>query len=168
LNSILFDAKALQERGRLKTYSTVAIPEINADALAYFAVSVFWRASIHHWKDKEGHIGAPTSIGTKYAEQFRQYLLDEAEFPSNAVLMVAVVEQDDVWYLSAVPFGGKIAGFWRHDLPFLGLLFILWLGAKIPPSYREMCIVRSTERIICRGTAVGETIIEAAKRMFAR
>lgn len=54
-----------------RIYYAVKIPEIDISAIAYFAVSIFWRASIHPWND-DGSI--PVNLGP-FQEQFRKYLL---------------------------------------------------------------------------------------------
>jgi hypothetical protein len=35
-------------------YSSAAIPTINMEALVYFALSIFWRASAHMWRNVSG------------------------------------------------------------------------------------------------------------------
>ncbi len=49
LRDLVLAAKLLDDGDVAKIYSTQSNPAINADALAYFAVSVFWRASAHRW-----------------------------------------------------------------------------------------------------------------------
>jgi hypothetical protein len=36
-------------------YAGASIPTINMDALVYFAMSIFWRASLRKWKTVSGH-----------------------------------------------------------------------------------------------------------------
>lgn len=55
-------------------YTVTDTPDIDRDKLAYFALSVLWRASVHIWEQESGK---PVSIdlGKKYNEQVRRYLL---------------------------------------------------------------------------------------------
>lgn len=57
-------------------------PEVKRDDLAYFALSVFWRAAIHRWPDPED----PTrtikiELGPSNTELLRRFLLGEAALP---------------------------------------------------------------------------------------
>jgi hypothetical protein len=69
-------------------YSITEAPDIDRKQIAYFALSVFWRASVHTWSQQNGekiHI----DLGRKYNEEIRRYLLGETEIPRNANLLVA-------------------------------------------------------------------------------
>jgi hypothetical protein len=57
-------------------YEANRFPTINADALVYFATSVFWRGSVHGWNDDRS---VPVDLHG-YADQFRRYLLGERSF----------------------------------------------------------------------------------------
>lgn len=70
-------------------YSAGDTPGIDRAKIAYFALSLFWRASVHTWIQ---HSGERTRIdlGKKYDEEIRRYLLGETPIPENANLLVAV------------------------------------------------------------------------------
>lgn len=59
------------ENPNTKIYRAIEIPEINITALTYFALSMFWKGSIHPW-NSDG--SCPVSLGM-YKEPVRQYLL---------------------------------------------------------------------------------------------
>jgi hypothetical protein len=70
-------------------YSAADTPAIGRAQIAYFALSVFWRGSVHTWEQESGekvHI----DLGKKYNEQIRRYLIGETSIPKNATLLVAV------------------------------------------------------------------------------
>ncbi|HWO34768.1 MAG TPA: hypothetical protein VNO32_38745 [Candidatus Acidoferrum sp.] len=70
-----------------RAYSFADTPTIARAKIAYFALSVFWRASVHTWVQANGertHI----ELGTKYNDQIRRYLLDETAVPRNTSLQV--------------------------------------------------------------------------------
>jgi len=58
------------------------IPEINVNAISYFAASMFWRGSIHPWNEDGTY---PVSLGP-FQEQFRQYLMELQPFPKDCAL----------------------------------------------------------------------------------
>ena len=75
-------------------------PDIDRDALAYFALSIFWRASIHVWDRKKKD---PIIDLGPYNEGVRKYLLGETSFPDNVSLFMVVCddpESQDVFYLN--------------------------------------------------------------------
>ncbi|MFZ0856024.1 MAG: hypothetical protein WAN10_04140 [Candidatus Acidiferrales bacterium] len=72
-----------------KMYSSSDTPIIDRDKVAYFAISVFWRASVHTWELENGE-QTRIRLGDKYNEQVRKYLLGETSVPKNASLQVIV------------------------------------------------------------------------------
>src|SRR4051812_5447953 len=67
------------------------IREINVKTLSYFAGSIFWRASVHHWRTGGSAASLYGSLGP-YEEAFRQYLLGCASFPEHTVLQVGIAK----------------------------------------------------------------------------
>jgi hypothetical protein len=116
-----------------RIYYASGIPEINIPALAYFAASIFWRASIHPWND-EGSI--PVGLGP-FQEQFRQYLMGLQVFPKNCSLWVAVREGKEIGRLTYSPIGERRGSFHVYKFPMPGLAFTLVVSKNIPSNYRE-------------------------------
>jgi len=84
LNSISTPVKTAKRAA----YSAADTPTIDRARIAYFALSVFWRASVHTWEQESGekvHI----DLGKKYNEEIRRYLMGETSLPKNATLLVA-------------------------------------------------------------------------------
>jgi hypothetical protein len=73
----------------LKAYTGAQVPDLDRDKLAYFALSVFWRASVHTWEGPEGGT-VRIELGPKYNEEVRKYLMGETELPKLAYLKVNV------------------------------------------------------------------------------
>jgi hypothetical protein len=48
----LSESEVLHDR----TYFASSIPKVNVDAIAYFAASIFWRASVHDWNGSPGQV----------------------------------------------------------------------------------------------------------------
>src|ERR1700751_3332453 len=78
---------------------------IDTAKLAYFALSMVWRASVHRWRMPDG---MTTSIDLgAHQEPVRRFLLGESEFPAEAVVVVTActdwVSQATIFPPSAVP-----------------------------------------------------------------
>jgi hypothetical protein len=70
-------------------YTASQTPSIDRAKIAYFALSVFWRASVHTWVQESGE-KTRIDLGTKYNEEIRRFLLGETPIPKNTNLLVAV------------------------------------------------------------------------------
>src|SRR5207342_2250884 len=78
-------ALPLQEITTMAMYSGPAVG-IDVEKLAYFALSVFWRASVYRWRAPHG--GTVWNCLGTYEEPIRHYLLGAAGFPADAIVMV--------------------------------------------------------------------------------
>lgn len=74
-------------------YLATDSPGIDRAKIAYFALSVFWRASVHTWEQESGE-KTRIDLGKKYNEEIRRYLLGETPIPKNANLLVAVCSDE--------------------------------------------------------------------------
>jgi hypothetical protein len=70
-------------------YTAAQTRAIDRSKIAYFAMSVFWRASVHTWKQQGGE-KTRIDLGKKYNEEIRRYLMDQTPIPKNSTLLVAV------------------------------------------------------------------------------
>jgi hypothetical protein len=70
-------------------YSAVDTPNIDRAQLAYFAISIFWRASVHRWVQEDGE-QIRLDLGNRYNEEIRKYLMEESSVPRNAYLQLTV------------------------------------------------------------------------------
>jgi hypothetical protein len=102
-----------------------SISGLNYKEYMYFAASIFWRASA--WpNDIDGY---KNSLGLKYQEEFRLYLLQEAEFPKNAYLEVYVDTANQPLPMMSVPCVISNRGCYYHEFLISGVRFCLTLGA---------------------------------------
>ena len=123
-------------------YAGAQIPEVNMDALVYFAASVVWRGAAR------GRRFAPRSqlsLGP-YNEDFRLYLLGLRDFPASAAVWV------NAWTspmsLSCSPNTAPGEGFRHHYFVIPGITFHVFVGQRIPSGLRVGCAARSPERMI--------------------
>jgi hypothetical protein len=125
----------------------VRVDDLDTAGIAYFGSSVFWRS---HVADTRG--SGNVNLGVKYGEQFRRYLVDQAEFPEHSVISMAVLdprrERRDyfsLWLTS--PMCAQSHGIHRYNFIICGLLFELYVGRALPPSLRSLCLARSGAKV---------------------
>lgn len=127
---------------------------LRPDVLAYFGVSVIWRASLSDQIDN-------CSLGERHEEALRQYLLGAAAFPPDAAC--AVVFHD-------LPYdGNQVASFFltpytdASDIGtesrffIYGLSYFLVLGDRAEP-WSVLCSIRSPQRLV--GLAPQEWLLD--------
>jgi hypothetical protein len=147
-----------------KLYYASKIPEINVSALAYFAVSIFWRGSIHPW-NHDGTI--PVKLGP-YQEQFRQYLLGMQAFPKDCSLCVVLREGKEIDRLTYPPVGQRKGTFHLYRFPMPGLAFTLAVSRNIPPSHREMCFVHGRGNPLFVTSCLEPLLLDEARKFVQR
>ncbi len=141
-------------------YSAMNVPEINSERLAYFAASILWRGAAHDWPTEDGPI-EPIRLGARYQEGFRQYLLGNAPFPSNAILYVSVIPSKDWSSPMCLPRGGKINAtqLWHYYFTIQGVSFTFLLGNVIPAHARKTNTYPSKEKWFFMGPLTTDLLI---------
>ena len=167
LKELIDGSKPITVGSGLKVYSAASIPQIDIGKLSYFAASIMWRGSAHEWRSGSVRVRTP-KLGSRYEEALRRYLLGETGFPANAALWVSVIPTAELWNSFAVPYGGRLRGFWRYKFPFLGIAFVFFLGSRIDAQTRRMCTVRSQEMLIYMGNATSQFVTEDAGRLIQK
>ena len=122
-------------------YTLCPTTAVRVERLAYFGVSVFWRAAVHSWTWLHGGTPVRLSLGP-YAERFRRFLLGEQPFPHGVCLFV-LLNKDITDATSALyaPQELERGDTYRHyQLLIPGLFFQVILGAKIPNELRTISI----------------------------
>ena len=145
-----------------RIYYAAKIPEIDISALAYFAVSIFWRGSIHPWND-DGSI--PVNFGP-FHEQFRKYLLGMSGFPEDCSLWVTIREGKEIDRLTYAPVGQRIAKLHAYRFPMPGLAFLLTVSKNIPATYRDLCVIHGQGNPIVVTTLIDAWIMENTAKMY--
>jgi hypothetical protein len=100
---------------------------IRSEQYLYFAASIFWRAGARSWY-YNGRTIQRISLGQRYQEEFRQYLLGDAAFPANGRVYVHVWRGSSSGSTSVLPCRERVSGVLRHKFCIPGILFILFLG----------------------------------------
>src|SRR6266446_4463500 len=131
---------------------------------SYFAASVFWKASTYRWKSADYELQLPT-MGRKYDEEFRQYLLHAGDFPTNATLWMSVINEERLCGSFFFPYGGREDGYYRNHFQFMGLTFDLFLGRLVPKEIRRLCLAHTTEHFIAMSAAADEMVATHSSRL---
>jgi hypothetical protein len=121
---------------------------IDAARLTYFGVSIFWRASVHDWVLMRRH-PKRLELGP-YEEPLRLFLLELANFPSNALMIISVTSAMDRMrnMLMTFPFlKSRQPEFRQYRFTIPGITFQLFVGKNTPYALRRLSI-QSPERHI--------------------
>jgi hypothetical protein len=120
---------------------------VDTEKLAYFALSVIWRAAVHEWDMPFGGKTTLLNLGA-IEEPIRKYLLGTAGFPLE-VVVVATACRDPLSIQSfALP--SQVSGYpgTCFAILALGIYFRVLVGSDISPLSREICCVMSKTRPI--------------------
>jgi len=142
LHEILEKESPVCVDSRFKVYDVTRLLDRCGDHYIYFAASVFWRASAHTWT-MDGRALNLISLGAKYQEQFRLYLLSRAGFPVNGRIFVHVWSNDWTDFTTIFPCTFRVEGVRRHKFCIPGVTFILFLGNDVPKKH-DLAALNST------------------------
>ncbi|MGA2905229.1 MAG: hypothetical protein ABSD98_15475 [Candidatus Korobacteraceae bacterium] len=131
---------------------------IDTDKLAYYAVSVVWRAAVHVWRT----IGQQTTsvfLAPDQQENLRRYLVGESPLPENASVVVTVcadfASQTHCLYPTMLANPGTYQDFW---LLVRGLRFNVMVADAPDARLRNLCCVCSPGRKIFVANMERETV----------
>ena len=111
---------------------------------------MFWRTSVHRWRAPHG--GTVWNKLGIYEEPIRRYLLGEAGFPANLIVIVTACT-DYGWQGSCfTPCIIKASQHTGYGMLARGIHFRVFVGADLPEELRRVCCVTSARRVILRGS----------------
>jgi hypothetical protein len=131
------------ETPRLRGVSGVAAG-IDTDKLAYFGLSILWRAAAHKWKMLDGRTTS-VDLGT-YEDPIRRFLLGETTLPSN---MIVVATACTDWLSQGsfyTPCAVRGNPFTAYAFLARGISFTVLVGSDLPTSMQELCCVTSSRK----------------------
>jgi hypothetical protein len=144
LRDLLLANQAIRLNEHLYYFTTASIPEIDSDALGYFALSVVWRASVCDWAIDEVRI--PQLQLGPFQEQLRRYLLGYSDLPDNVAVLAVACSQREVYLMTNMPQTRMWGEYRSHFFDIPGVSFMVDVGARIPEHARAMCLFRGVGR----------------------
>ena len=142
LRDVLLPHTAQKLVDDLHYYSCVGIPEVNVEALCYFALSIVWRAAQRPWTLDEIKIDQ-LELGPHYSEAFRRYLLHGAShFPGDVAVFACVSSLTDVPLIATLPQSRNWGDYRCHFFSIPGLTFTVNVGKRMPDYIRWACLYR--------------------------
>jgi hypothetical protein len=137
IQAILENAQPTVTNNRLAVFGQVA--GIDVERLVYFALSIFWRASVHRWRDPDtDRIVETISLGD-FEEPIRQFLVSGTTWPSHVVVLVSVWPCRNPPLIFRTPVVAKQDGFENFEFSIPGITFKLATDSGIPDNLRQMC-----------------------------
>jgi hypothetical protein len=125
------------------TICSASRPDVSIDQLAYFAVSVFWRASVVDWWSSQQKYES-IELGVKYQEEVRKFLLGETGLSQNFAVTVILSRLTRPVLAFNFPHSSRFNGVHSHRLHIPGMTFLLDVGKEVPNTCAERCILRSS------------------------
>jgi hypothetical protein len=160
MQDALAATKPIASNENFAYYSSAAIPTINMDALVYFALSIFWRASAHMWRNVSGFMEG-IELGP-FEESIRKFLVG-GEFPADTVVLVSVWPTKDVLPAAYTPRRGRAPGYHCFNFLIPGLEFKLLTGKQIPDVLRSAF----EEKVIFSAMSVVSDTMEAFTKLVS-
>ena len=128
-----------------EAYSGTAVG-IDTEKLAYFGLSVLWRASVAKWWISSTET-TTIDLG-EHQEPLRRFLLEETGFPHDVLVCAIVCTDFDSQGCFYPPCAVPQNPFRAYSLLTLGVSFRFFLGTNVPPEFRTFCCVHSSEKRI--------------------
>lgn len=132
LRDSLHKLKPVASKRHVTAYNANEIEHL--DNLFYFAISVFWRAHMWDWR---GNHSYGRTLGAKYSEMFRSFLLKRGDI-TDTYLMISVNSNNRYDSLMSLPTARKEFGGVLHTFHVPGLRFELLIGKSIHRALAEL------------------------------
>ena len=149
IHSVLAGATPFAKLTQASIIDARAIAGIDLQQLAYFALSVFWRAGACQWNALDHY--SQISLGP-YQETLRQYLLG-GSFPYQAILIANVADNPSPQLGAVFPYSNRVNGVWQHRFSMPGMAFWLHHG-RFKDQLPALCAVRSG--VICHAAKLDD------------
>ncbi len=123
-------------QGNVSAYACSRNPDIGFRKLTNFAVGMFWKASVHSWRNNKG--GPMIQLG-KYGEEFRRFLVGKGKFPKHAALVVGVSPPEKAVIGFMMPHFRGVSTCHQFVFYVPGIVFVLQVGNQISDFERQLC-----------------------------
>jgi len=138
-------ALALNTAPTVVTYSGSAMG-IDTEPLAYYALSILWKGSVHKWTTLKGQKSS-VDLG-KYQEPIRRYLIGDAGFPDGVYVIVAACTDIGSQGMTFAPSLVAESRFPMYSILVRGLWFHVITTDSPAPGLDQLCCVRSLRKVV--------------------
>ena len=121
---------------------------LDVEKLAYFALSVVWRGTVHQWTKFDGTLTELLPFG-HFEPSMRSYLLGETPFPVNACVIVIVCSDKasrEIFYMPSAFLEPGLEGTFNCRFVARGVTFRCLFG-EFPAAFHNMCCRASRKPI---------------------
>lgn len=117
------------------------------DKIAYFGLSLLWRAAVHTWTMVDGKT---TSVQLHHAhkEDLRRYLLGKTGFPKDCAVVVTVATDWASQQACFVPNRIKNVPVTAYGFMTKGLYFRVFFTKGTPNEFRQICAVTGKGKLL--------------------
>jgi hypothetical protein len=131
-------------------YKAADSPGIKREQLAYFAFSIFWRASAHIWPSTDGKSKLRgIDLGKDNNEHLRRYLYGKSAGPPGMMLFFVVLTDrlsQGTFYLPSLSHKKDFC--WSYGFSACGLTFLLTVGRRLTRGNVATSLDKSAEQWI--------------------
>jgi hypothetical protein len=150
-------------------YKKSDTPNIKREPLAYFGLSMFWRASVHSWPLEDGtRRSARLNLGKENNEALRKYLLGESPVPPKlSIFFVVLTDRLSQGSFYMPTFSHKKDFVWTYVFFACGMLYNLSIGKRLRPGASAICLLGSKDQWIWMRDGEEKTL-EAFNSLIAK
>jgi hypothetical protein len=135
---------------------------IDTEALAYYALSVLWKGSVHKWQTLTGQ--ESTVDLDKYQEPIRCYVAGEAGFPDGVYVVTTACTDRGSPGMCFAPSEVSGSRFPMFSLLVRGIWFHIITTDETPAGLSDLCCVRSVEKVLFKEDCL-ERFLEAGRHI---
>lgn len=158
-------APSIDSSGSVQVYSGPPIG-VETEKLAFFAVSVVWRAAAHSWRNLYSDNRTYSIDVGRFLEPMRQYLIGLGPFPSDLAVNVQVATDSHSQHSAYTPSLARGTPCTIFGFLTCGIHFAVAMGTPLPPQYIQTCCHGSPKKLIFSKDLRGQSI-RAFNRLYA-
>ena len=161
----LRSAQPVASAETVRLYHGAAIG-VDTEKLAYFALSVVWRAGAYEWKNLYSDKSTYSIDLGPFLEPMRQFLVGAAPFPVNVSVNVQVASDTQSQRSAYTPSWATGAQCPVVGFLVCGIHFAVAMGNPLPSDYLQTCCYNSPDKLIFEKDISGQST-RAFNRLYA-
>ena len=161
LLNLMNSSQPLKVEAKHSEYSGRAMG-VDTEALAYYALSVLWKGSVHNWKTLLGQ-KSTVDLG-KYQEPIRKYLNGEAGFPDGVYVLATACTDRGSQGMCFAPSLVAETRYPMYSILVRGIWFHIITTDENPAGLSELCCYRSKEKVLFKEDCI-ERFLQAGRHI---